>query len=176
MNDELNDALTQDANPAAGVPGGETVAPTTTDTGVTGDATPVTEPKTDDTHPEVMDVLPSISRDKDEELKVDDNFNLDYVLKNGKKLKISVVKPDLEVSTKLSDAQIRINETDSGDRYMTINNLGVYKMILSDIIRVVTTNGAPIHATNFQSLSKIGMTKSELDDVMGIIITFYLQN
>ncbi|WP_304057846.1 hypothetical protein [Levilactobacillus namurensis] len=173
---EVDETIVQDTDPAAGVPGGGATATDSPDADTTGSATPVATPKTEDAHPEVMDALPSISRGKDEELKVDDNFNLDYVLKNGKKLKISVVKPDLEVSTKLSDAQIRINETDDGDRYMTVNNLGVYKMILSDVVRVVTTDGAPIHAATFQNLSKIGMTKSELDDVMSIIVTFYLQN
>ncbi|CAJ1227157.1 hypothetical protein LZY01_19780 [Levilactobacillus zymae] len=173
------DAITENNNPAAGVPGGVNAGKANPGTSVTGDATPVATPATDqatDTHPEVMDTLPSISRGDDEEITVDDNFNLDYDLKNGKKLRITVVKPDLEVSTKLSDNQVRINETQSGDRYITVNNLGVYKMILSEIIRVVLVNRAPIHKATLKSLSQIGMTKAELDDVMSIIVTFYLKN
>lgn len=179
MNNEVNDALTQTTAPAAGVPTGAPVADASGQTAPAGNVTPVapaTNGAQGDAHPEVMDDLPSISRGKDEEIKVDDDFNLDYVLKNGKKLRISVVKPDLEVSTKLSDNQVRINETDSGERYLMVNNLGVYKMIMTSIIRVVMVNGGPIHATNFQNLSKIGMTKAELDDVMSIIVTFYLKN
>ena len=173
------DAITENNNPAAGVPGGVNAGMDNPASPVTGDATPVATPaagQTADTHPEVMDTLPSISRGDDEEITVDDNFNLDYDLKNGKKLRITVVKPDLEVSTKLSDNQVRINETQSGDRYITVNNLGVYKMILSEIIRVVLVNRAPIHKATLKSLSQIGMTKAELDDVMSIIVTFYLKN
>lgn len=180
MNNQ-DDVITENNNAATGVPSGVNTGVASPSSSVTGDVTPVASPAPNeqgkaDTHPEVMDNLPSISRDEKEEITVDDNFNLDYVLKNGKSLRITVVKPDLEVSTKLSDNQVRINETKSGERYLMVNNLGVYNMILSEIVRVILVNRAPIHQASLQSLSKIGMTKGELDDVMSIIVTFYLKN
>ncbi|PBQ23836.1 hypothetical protein [Levilactobacillus brevis] len=179
MNNQ-DDVITENNNPAEGVPGGSNTVTDSVKSTVTGNATSVANPtdkqKQADTHPEVVDTLPSVSRKDDQEIKVDDNFNLDYDLKNGKNLRITVVKPDLEVSTKLSDSQVRINETADGERFLTVNNLGVYKMILSEIVRVILVNRAPIHKASLESLSQIGMTKAELDDVMSIIVTFYLQN
>ncbi|HBF73712.1 MAG TPA: hypothetical protein DDW71_00430, partial [Lactobacillus sp.] len=84
MSEETNvdDVLVQGTDASAGVP-----TPATD----TGQATPLpdhdntavpAEPA--DTHPEVMDNLPSIKRKEDEVLRVDDNLNFNYVLKNGK--------------------------------------------------------------------------------------------
>lgn len=177
----IDDVLTEGATePSAGVPTSASTAATDETANVT--AMPDYQGKTDaanseatDSHPEVMDVLPSIKRTADEpELKVDDNFNFNYVLKNGKTLKTSVVKPDLGISTKLSDTTLRFNESKSGQRYMMVNNVEVYQMIMKELIRVILVDGAPLHTVTFESLSKIGMTKSELDDFMGIITTFYL--
>lgn len=122
----------------------------------------------------ILDVAPTILRKDTEKVSVDDDFNLAYALKNGKQLKVSVMKPNLSISTRLSDEQIKISESDNGERSMMINNVGVYGMIMSSIIRVVLVDGAPLHSITFESLSTIGMTKSELDDLMGIIVTFYL--
>ena len=177
----IDDVLTEGTTePSAGVPTSASAATTDETANVT--AMPDYQGKTDtaddeaaDSHPEVMDVLPSIKRTADEpELKVDDNFNFNYVLKNGKPLKTSVVKPDLGISTKLSDTTLRFNESKTGQRYMMVNNVEVYQMIMKELIRVILVDGAPLHTVTFESLSKIGMTKSELDDFMGIITTFYL--
>lgn len=149
-----------------------TPQPTATDPTTSPEQTPAPA----ETHPEVLNAAPSIMRTADEKITVDDNFNVDYTLKNGKKLKVSVVKPDLGVSTRLSDAQLLINEDANGHRYLMINNSTVYSMIMSEIIRVVQVDGAPLHTVNFKSLSKIGITKSELDDLMSIIVTFYLED
>lgn len=178
----IDDVLTEGATePSAGVPTSAAAATTDETANVTampdypGKADDTTDGEVTDTHPEVMDTLPSIKRTSDEpELKVDDNFNFNYVLKNGKTLKTSVVKPDLGISTKLSDTTLRFNESKTGQRYMMVNNVEVYQMIMKELIRVILVDGAPLHTVTFESLSKIGMTKSELDDFMGIITTFYL--
>ncbi|WP_268914117.1 hypothetical protein [Lentilactobacillus sp. SPB1-3] len=129
--------------------------------------------KTAETQPEVLDYMPSIKRQ--ETLAVDDNFNFDYVLKNGKNLKTSVTKPDLAISTELSDNTVRINQNNDGSQYVTINNMSVYSLIMDKLIKVILVDKAPLHTVTFKSLSEIGMTKAELDDYMGIIATFYLE-
>lgn len=174
MSEETNvdDVLVQGTDASAGVP-----TPATD----TGQATPLPDHDNTavpvapaDTHPEVMDNLPSIKRKEDEVLRVDDNLNFNYVLKNGKTLKTSVKKPDLGISTQLSDSTIRFNETETGERYMMVNNVAVYQMVMSDLIKAILVDGAPMHSVTFEQLSKVGMTKSELDDYMNIITTFYL--
>ncbi|MCY9807030.1 hypothetical protein OXT66_05630 [Lentilactobacillus senioris] len=170
-NENLDDAFIQDQSANEGVP----------TSSVEPKATPLEDysdrkqevTKTEETHPEVLDYMPSIKRQ--EVLAVDDNFNFVYVLKNGKKLKTSVAKPDLAVSTELSDTTIRFNQTNDGNQEMMVNNFGVYKLIMEKLIRVILVNEAPLHTVTFKSLSEIGMTKGELDDYMGIIATFYLE-
>lgn len=170
-NENLDDVLVQEQSANEGVPTGS----------VDNQATPLEDysdqkqevTKAEETHPEVFDYMPSIKRK--EILAVDDNFNFVYVLKNGKKLKTSVAKPDLSISTELSDNSLRINENTDGSRYLTINNLSIYRLIMDKLIRVVLVDKAPLHTVTFKSLSEIGMTKGELDDYMGIIATFYLE-
>lgn len=176
MTEDINDVLAQGNDGSAGVPTSAPVAPSTPTT-ETGSAPQSTTEVAENTgkNPNVLNAAPTIMRDPSETVGVDDKFNLNYVLKNGKELKLSVVKPDLGISTRLSDAQIRFNETDSGEQYMMVNNLAVYGMIMTDIIRIILVDGAPLHSISFDSLSKIGVTKSELDDLMGIIVTFYLE-
>jgi len=172
MSEELNDILTEDDSAAS------TGAPTSAPSNV-GDAPTVSEPvaqtpqPTQD-KPQVLTAAPTVMRDESDKVAVDSNFNLVYVLKNGKSLKLSVIKPDLGVSTQLSDMQLRLEETSTGDRYLMVNNAGVYQKLMTDFIRVILVDGAPLHTVTFDSLSKIGMTKSELDDLMSIIVTFYL--
>ncbi|MFC6275603.1 hypothetical protein ACFQET_08765 [Levilactobacillus tangyuanensis] len=176
MTEDINDVLAQGNDGAAGVPTTAPVAPSNPEPETSVEAQSTTEvAKKEDKHPDILNAAPTIMRKKTENVGVDEKFNLKYVLKNGKELKISVVKPDLGVSTRLSDAQIRFNETDSGERYMMVNNMAVYEMVMTDIIRIILVDGAPLHSISFDSLSKIGVTKSELDDLMSIIETFYLE-
>lgn len=170
MSEELDDILTED-NTAPGVP--TPAAPGVTNVTPTNAPTTNTENSTED-KPQVLAAAPTVMRDNSEKVAVDENFNLIYALKNGKSLKLSVIKPDLGISTKLSDMQVRIEETSTGNRFLMINNAGVYRMIMTDFIRVILVDGAPLHTVSFDSLSKIGMTKGELDDLMSIIVTFYL--
>lgn len=166
MNDELknNDEVLLDESPASnGVP--------------TAAVKPLPDYKDENYNksntPQVLDSLPTIKRQ--EKLSVDSNLNFIYKLKNGKQLKTSVKKPNLSISTELSDNSVRINETEDGQRYLLVNNMSLYQMIMEKTIRVILVDGAPLHTVTFDSLSQIGMTKSELDDYMGIITTFYLQ-
>lgn len=176
MTEDINDVLDQNNDGSAGVPTSAPVAPSNPAPETSVEAPSTTEvAEKEDKHPDVLNAAPTIMRDPSETVGVDDKFNLKYVLKNGKELKLSVVKPDLGISTRLSDAQIRFNETDSGERYMMINNVAVYGMIMTDIIRIILVDDAPLHSISFDSLSKIGVTKSELDDLMSIIVTFYLK-
>ena len=127
-----------------------------------------------DATPVVTDFLPSIKRKADDDLTVDENFNFDYILKNGKKLAVSVAKPNLQISTALSDQEIKFSANDDGSQTMMANTLGVYTTIMKELIKVILVDGAPMASVSFKNLSKIGMTKGELDDFMNVINTFYL--
>ena len=174
MSEELDNILTEDSSVASAG------APTPVNTGDGGAPTPAPTvpaeqaPQPVENKPQILKAAPTVMRDESEKVAVDDNYNLTYVLKNGKSLKLSVKKPDLEASTKLSDNQVRIEEDATGNRSLMVNNVGVYREIMAEFIRVILVDGAPLHTVNFDSLSQIGMTKSELDDLMSIIVTFYL--
>lgn len=142
---------------------------------------PVTEPTPvvdnnviSNPEPVITDKTPSINRENPDDLSIDENYNFDYLLKNGKQLKISVAKPSLQISTELSDKEVKFVNGDDGEQIMMANTLGVYNIIMDKLIKVILQDGAPIHDINFKNLSKIGMSKAELDDVMNVINTFYL--
>lgn len=111
-NENLDDVLVQEQSANEGVPTGSVDNQATPLEDYSGQKQEVT--KAEETHPEVLDYMPSIKRQ--EVLAVDDNFNFVYVLKNGKKLKTSVAKPDLAISTELSDTTIRFNQTNDGNQ------------------------------------------------------------
>ncbi|KRK48190.1 hypothetical protein GPK34_02200 [Secundilactobacillus kimchicus] len=124
--------------------------------------------------PTVTDKLPSIKRAKFDEVSVDDNFNFEYVLKNGKKLLTTVVKPGLRVSTELSDKEVKISSDDNGNDLVILNKMGVYSFIMKEIIKVIQVDDKPMNKVTFDHLTEVGMTKGELDDFMNVINTFYL--
>ncbi|WP_279403983.1 hypothetical protein [Secundilactobacillus kimchicus] len=107
-------------------------------------------------------------------MSVDDNFNFEYVLKNGKKLLTTVVKPGLRVSTELSDKEVKISSDDNGNDLVILNKMGVYSFIMKEIIKVIQVDDKPMNKVTFDHLTEVGMTKGELDDFMNVINTFYL--
>lgn len=117
----------------------------------------------------------SIYRDEDEVIKVGDNLSFEYLLKNGKTLRIDVKKPNLGISTKLGDMMMKRVTDEDGNSYIQANNVDTYEFLMNHVIKLVSTDTKPIHKVNFDTLSEIGVTKSELDDIMNIVATFHLQ-